>query len=290
MPRRAATVRGLPMNSEKLTNLSCGSLLHRRLRKNAGFHGIQHRPMNFLGRIQYAGSQVGTDDAHPVWFGCQAVINSGGLFEMGYVCFLNIMSMRSVGARGFQADEAKRLWRGDAQIHNQVLDWQAIDAVLDILQPGEKFVAFVGRDAFRLVRQIRANVPVGENNFSRGQSRFDLAFCFKPVTGVKDGRELRVHGFERAEITVEIAPGEFAEGRIIARESDAHDGSSPRLKRMREQIQLCAFARAVDSFERDQFSAWRHELVVSLTCAWRCRKEVPRALRVSPVRVLEFAR
>src|SRR6266481_2892952 len=70
--------------------------------------------MNFLGRIQYAGSQIGTVDAHPVGFGCQAVINSGGLFEMGYVGFLNIMSMRSVGARGFQADQAKRLWRGKA--------------------------------------------------------------------------------------------------------------------------------------------------------------------------------
>src|SRR3981189_1026165 len=110
--------------------------------------------MNFLRRIQYAGRQVGTVDAYPVGFGWQGVINSGGLFEMGYVGFLNIMSMRSVGARGLQADQAKRLWRGDAQIHNQVLDRQAIDAVLDMLQPREKFVAFAGRDALRLVRQI----------------------------------------------------------------------------------------------------------------------------------------
>jgi hypothetical protein len=34
---------------------------------------------------------------------------------------------------------------------------------------------------------------------------------------------VRVNGFERTEIAIEIAPREFAEARIIARESDALD-------------------------------------------------------------------
>jgi len=47
--------------------------------------------------------------------------------------------------------------------------------------------------------------------FPAANADFDLAFCLKPVAGVKQGGKVRVHGFERAEITVEIAPGEFAE-------------------------------------------------------------------------------
>jgi hypothetical protein len=58
---------------------------------------------------------------------------------------------------------------------------------------------------------------------------------------------------------------------------------------MSEQIQLRAFARTVDSFERNQFSAWRHESDVSLTCASRCRKEVPCLNMDSSARMLEFA-
>jgi pyridoxal phosphate enzyme (YggS family) len=43
---------------------------------------------------------------------------------------------------------------------------------------------------------------------------------------------------------------------------------------MREKVQLRAFARAVDSFERNQFSACCHDLYLSLTCARHRRKEV----------------
>jgi hypothetical protein len=53
---------------------------------------------------------------------------------------------------------------------------------------------------------------------------------------------------------------------------------------------LRTLAGAVNSFERDQFSAWRHELHVSLTCERNCRKELPRRDRDSSGRVLEFAR
>jgi hypothetical protein len=53
---------------------------------------------------------------------------------------------------------------------------------------------------------------------------------------------------------------------------------------------LSALARTVDTFERDQFSAWRHELDVSLTWARHCRKEVPSGRKDLPGRVLEFAR
>jgi hypothetical protein len=59
---------------------------------------------------------------------------------------------------------------------------------------------------------------------------------------------------------------------------------------MGEQVQLRALARTVDTFERDQFSAWHHELDVSLTWARCCRKEVPRGREDLSGRVLEFAR
>src|ERR1700676_2106820 len=99
-----------------------------------------------------------------------------------------------------------------------------------------------------------------------------------------------VHTFKLGEIAVEIAPSEFAERGIVARESDAHDRESPSFERMSEQIQLRAFARAVDSLERNQFSAWCHELDFSLTCEAHRRKEVPHLNMDSSARVLKFAR
>src|ERR1700730_12729493 len=132
MPRSATTVLGLPMNSEKLTDVSCDSLLRRRLGKNARFHSFQERPVNFLGRIQNPRRRIGTVDAPPVVFSCQSIVYPGSLFEVSHVRFQNIMSMRSVAARGFQSDQAIRIRRRDAQIYNQIFDRQAVDAVLDM--------------------------------------------------------------------------------------------------------------------------------------------------------------
>src|SRR5260370_38538301 len=170
---------------------------------------------------------------------------------MAYVRFQNIVTARSVAAWGFQSDQAMCLRDGNSQIDDQVFDRQTVNSILDMPEPRKKLVAFLGRDTFRLVREIRADVAIGEYNLPRGQGRFELTIGFKTVSGVNEGREVRVDGFKRTEIAIEIAPREFAEARIVARESDALDREPPRLKCKGKQIQLRAFSGAVNSFERD---------------------------------------
>src|ERR1700730_16073481 len=131
-----------------------------------------------------------------------------------------------------------RLCSGKPQIDDQVLDRQAVDSVFDMLEPRKKLVALLGRNTFRLVREIRGNVAIGEDDLSRGQSRFDFAFCLEAVPGINQCGQVRVNCFERTEITVKIAAREFAKSGFVARESDALDREIARFKAMRKQIKL----------------------------------------------------
>jgi len=201
--------------------------------------------------MQIAGRRISAFDAHPVGAGCQAIVNHGGSLEMAYVRFQNIVTTRSIAAWGFQSDQAMCFGGGKPQIDDQVLDRQAVNFIFDMPQPRKKLVALFRRDTFRLVREIRGDVAIGQYNLPRGQGRFDLALCLETVSGVNEGREVRVDGFKRPEIAIEITAGEFAEARIVARESDALDRESPRFERMGKQIQLRALSGAVNSFERD---------------------------------------
>jgi hypothetical protein len=68
--------------------------------------------------------------------------------------------------------------------------------------------------------EVRANIAIGENNFARRQSGFELGFCFKAVTCIEQGGEMRIDLFKGAEFAVEIACNELAKRRFIAREAD----------------------------------------------------------------------
>src|SRR5690242_18452930 len=129
---------------------------------------------------------------------------------------------------------------GKAQVDDQVLDRKTVDAVLDMLEPGQKIVALLGRYAFRLMREIGGNVAVGEDDFTRAQGRLDFAFGFEAVAGIQQSGKMRVHRFQRTKLSVEIAPGKSAERRFILRERDAQNGESSRFECLRQQIELRA--------------------------------------------------
>src|SRR5260221_7284247 len=44
-------------------------------------HGLKHGPVDFLRRIQNAGSSIVTVDAHPIRFGCQPIVNYRSLYS-----------------------------------------------------------------------------------------------------------------------------------------------------------------------------------------------------------------
>ena len=154
-------------------------------------------------------------------------------------------------ASDFHPDQAMRLDRGDAQIDDQVFDGQAVKAIFETFQPGEEFIALVGGHAFGLVREIGADIAIGKNNFPGRQRRFDFGFGLQAISRVEQRGEMRVDFAERAEFAVEKARHKLAEERFVAREADAQCLTAARFQGVRQQIELRALSRAVDSFEGD---------------------------------------
>ena len=67
-----------------------------------------------------------------------------------------------------------------------------------------------------------------------------------------------VHGFERAEITVQELADHFAEPGIILREARGIDRVAASLESEREELDLGAFAAAINAFDGDEFSGRGH--------------------------------
>jgi hypothetical protein len=67
---------------------------------------------------------------------------------------------------------------------------------------------------------------------------------------------MRVDGFEGAEIAVEELADHFAEPGIVLRETGGIDGMAGCGQGLFEEIDLGAFAAAVDALDGDEFS-WR---------------------------------
>jgi pyridoxal phosphate enzyme (YggS family) len=88
-----------------------------------------------------------------------------------------------------------------------------------------------------------------------------------------------VDSFQRSQIAIEEAAHHGAEPRLVLREAGGIDGVTAEFQRLGEQIDLSAFAAAVDPFDGDQFSARWHESQASLTGeARRCKAAHARIL------------
>src|SRR5713101_5527555 len=143
-------------------------------------------------------------------------------------------------------------------------------------EPGQKFGALFGSDASSLMRQVRSNIAVGQKRLAGGERGFELGFGFEAISGVKQGREARVHSFERAEVAIEIAGDEASERGFVAREADAQVREAVSVERFAEQLELRGFAAAINAFDGDEFSARWHECVpqstMTVTCDWSRQK------------------
>ena len=127
-----------------------------------------------------------------------------------------------------------------------------------MLDPGNKRRTVLGGHARRLMGEVRSDVAVGENDYALVQGRFQTRFGFEAIAGVEQGAEVRVDGFERAEIAVEELPDHFAEPGIVFGEASRINDVAAGDQCFLEQIDLRALAAAIDSFDGDEFSGVSH--------------------------------
>src|SRR6267378_6356100 len=124
-----------------------------------------------------------------------------------------------VAAFRFVCDGLLGLGWGDAEIEDEVLTRQAVNAVFEMLDPATKVGALVRRGARGLVREIGADVAVDESDFALVEGGFDFGLGLEAVASVKERGEMGVDGFERAELAVEKLAYHFAEPGIVLREA-----------------------------------------------------------------------
>ena len=159
-----------------------------------------------------------------------------------------------VAAGGFARYEFLRLARRDAEIEHQRFSRQIVNVVFEMLDPGDKGRTVGGAGARGLMREIRADVAVGENDFALVQGCFEAELGFEAIAGIEQGAEVRVDRFEGAKIAVEELADHFAEPGIVLGETGGINGMAAGVEGFFEQLDLGAFAAAVDSFDGDEFS------------------------------------
>jgi pyridoxal phosphate enzyme (YggS family) len=240
--------------------------------------------MDLFWGIKSSGYGVHALNAHPVASRCQAIINSGRLFEVVDVGFLEIMAPGCVITGRFQTNQMVSHGRGNTQVDNQIFRRQTVDVVFDMFQPGEKFLAPLGGDARGLVREIRSSVAVGEYGLARRQGGVKLALGLVPVSRIQQCGEVGVHGVERTELSIEVAGDELAEGRCVARKAHTNNRNSAGFEPVRKQVELRALSGAVNAFQDDQFSAQGHRSSASLACVKEACKKVRGSARVAGAR------
>ena len=112
--------------------------------------------------------------------------------------------------------------------------------------------------ARRLMGEVRSDVAVGENDYALVQGRFQTRFGFEAIAGVEQRAEVRIDSFERAEIAVQKLPDHFAEPGIVLGETSGINDVAAGDESFFEKIDLGALAAAVDAFDGNEFSTWRH--------------------------------
>jgi hypothetical protein len=90
----------------------------------------------------------------------------------------------SVSARGLARNEPLGFLGRNAKVKNQILPWEAVDFVFEVLDPFEKLGALRGRDTRGLMRQIGSDVAVDEDNLTAVQRGFQLKSGFETVAGI----------------------------------------------------------------------------------------------------------
>ncbi len=168
--------------------------------------------------------------------------------------FQKILLYFCVTAGGLTSNELLGLAGWDSQIEHQRFAGEIVYVVFQMFDPVDESRTIFGAYARGLVREIRADVAVDEDDLALVQGGFQAELRFEAVACVQQGAEVRVYGFERAKIAVEELADHFAEPGVVLRESGGIDGMAAGGESFFEQVHLGAFAAAVDSFNGDKFS------------------------------------
>lgn len=177
---------------------------------------------------------------------------------MGQIRLLQVALARRVLSRRFLSDQALRLSSGHAEINHQVLARQAVDFVFELLQPMKERSALSHRHAGALVREIRADIAVGEEDLAGGECRFHFGLGFEAIASIEQRGKVGIDRRKGPKLAVQELRDHSAEETFVAGKTDARTGNSACFQGAREHFDLGALTGTVDSFEHDQFSARRH--------------------------------
>ena len=232
----------------------CGGGRKHGFDRSKGFRG------DFLGRAHGATGAVKTLDGGPGRAAGEEIVHCCRLFQVAQAGFEQVFLRGSVAASGFLRDEFLGLARRNTQIQNQVFARKPVNPVFEMLDPFEKRGALVGGDAGGLMGEIRSDVTVGENSLAVAEGGFEFRLGFEAIAGVEQCGEMRVDGFERAEVAVQELADHFAKPGIVLREAGGVDGMAAGAEGVGQQFHLRALAAAVDAFNSNEFSESGHSL------------------------------
>src|SRR4029077_12066037 len=131
--------------------------------ENARLDSRENLSMNFFRRAQRKRRCVEAFNFFPVRLLSELVINARGSFEVSDISFEDVAVQFCVVAGALLSNHTMRLGRGGAQVEDEILDRQRIDAIFELLQPFEELGAFCWRNECGLMRQIRADGADGED-------------------------------------------------------------------------------------------------------------------------------
>ena len=194
----------------------------------------------------------------PVGTTGELVIHGSSIFEMAEAGFLDVCFFDSVGAGGFAADEDLCLARVDLEIQDHRLARKLVNVVFEVFDPGDERLALCGWNTRGLVRQIRGNIAVGQDDSALGESGLEFGFCFEAIAGIKQGSEVWVDGLESTEVAVEELADHSAEPIVVLRKTGGVNGLAGGDEGFFEEFNLGTFAAAVDTFDGDEFSGCSH--------------------------------
>lgn len=233
------------------------AVLPERAHENLQDGGENFRGDFFL-RAHGAKRFVKTGNGGPIGAARELIVHCGGLFEMTEAGFLQVLLDVRVAAGGLASNQLLGLARRDAKIEDQGFAREIVNVVFEMFDPGDERGTIGGGSAGRLMGEVRGDVAVGEDDSALSQSDFQMRLGFEAIARIEQGAEMRVNGFEVAEIAVEKLADHFAEPGIVLGKACGINDEAARDESFFEQIDLSALAAAVDAFEGDEFSRGSH--------------------------------
>jgi len=254
MSKSAAKRRDNSFVAEKFGQTHALALLTRGSRGKHTLDGGENVHGNIFRLTNGAERGIETLNGCPRHSARKRIVHFGGVFEVMKTGFEQIFLGGGVAARRFAFNEPLRFLRGNPKVEDEAFAGKAVDAVLEMLDPLQKFGALGRGDARGLVSEVGTDVAVHQNNLAVVQGGFQSRLGFEAVTGIEQGSEVGVDSFERAEVAIEELADHFAEPGIILREAGGIDGVAASLEGKRQEFDLRALATAIDAFDGDEFS------------------------------------